>query len=48
MFHGMMHTLIQKMLLKKPPKTFVHNFAQNGDYNNEWDDLHEQFKKHAK
>jgi hypothetical protein len=27
-----------KMILKNPKK-IVHNFNENGEYNNEWDDL---------
>jgi hypothetical protein len=37
-----------KNVPKKTPKTFVHNFALNGDYNNEWDDLQSQFLKYTK
>ncbi len=43
LFHGMMHTSIQKT-----PKKIIHNFNQNGDYNNEWDDLQSQFLKYTK
>jgi hypothetical protein len=32
----------------KNPKKIIHNFNQNGDCNNEWDDLQSQFLKYTK